>query len=290
MNYRIVHRTTYEYSEPVSVSHHAARIKPRSTPIQDRQDWELLIEPAPAVRKMRSDYFGNRVCFFSIQEIHERLEVTATSRVSVATTTPPARQLSPPWERVAELFRDPVSPEMVEPYQFVFDSPLLRNSEELASYARESFSPGMPMLLGVEHLNRRIFHDFKYDPVATTVATPLEEVWSKRRGVCQDFAHLGIACLRSLGLPARYVSGYLRTRPPEGKQRLVGADASHAWFAVFCPDLGWVDFDPTNDLLPAEEHITVAYGRDFGDVSPLTGILTGGGRHEVKVSVDVEPL
>jgi transglutaminase-like putative cysteine protease len=139
-------------------------------------------------------------------------------------------------------------------------------------------------------LTRRIFKDFKYDPKATTVATPLEEVLEKRRGVCQDFAHLAIACLRSLGLPARYVSGYLRTRPPEGRPRLVGADASHAWFSIFCPGEGWVDFDPTNDVQPREEHITVAYGRDFGDVSPVAGILTGGGRHAVKVSVDVAEL
>jgi transglutaminase-like putative cysteine protease len=139
-------------------------------------------------------------------------------------------------------------------------------------------------------LTTRIFEDFKYDPKATTVATPLEEVWTKRRGVCQDFAHLGIASLRSLGLPARYVSGYLRTRPPEGKERLVGADASHAWFAVFCPGVGWVDFDPTNNVQPGEEHISVATGRDFADVSPVAGIITGGGAHQVKVSVDVMPL
>jgi transglutaminase-like putative cysteine protease len=139
-------------------------------------------------------------------------------------------------------------------------------------------------------LTRRLNKDFKFDARATTVATPLEEVWEKRRGVCQDFAHFGIACLRSLGLPARYVSGYLRTRPPEGKLRLVGVDASHAWFGIFCPGTGWVDFDPTNNVQPAEEHIIVAYGRDYGDVSPVAGILTGGGAHEVRVSVDVEPL
>jgi transglutaminase-like putative cysteine protease len=183
-----------------------------------------------------------------------------------------------------------VSPEVVEPYQFIFDSPQLRASSELADYAAESFPAGAPLLAGARDLNRRIFSDFKYDPKATTVATPLEEVWEKRRGVCQDFAHLGIACLRSLGLPARYVSGYLRTHPPEGAEQLVGADASHAWFAVFCPGTGWVDFDPTNNLQPAEEHITVAYGRDFGDVSPVAGILTGGGKHVVKVAVEVKPL
>jgi len=290
VNYRVIHRTVYDYSEPVTVSHHSARVQPRTTATQSCDEWRLEIHPEPALRKMRTDYFGNAVCFFSIQEVHSRLEVTATSRVSVASVTPSVPALSPSWERVAGLFRDPVSPEMVEPYEFGFDSPLLRNSRELADYAQMSFPKDIPLLVGVADLNGRIFRDFKYDPVATTVATPLEEVLEKRRGVCQDFAHLGIACLRSLGLAARYVSGYLRTLPAEGKQRLVGADASHAWFSVFCPDLGWVDFDPTNDLISAEEHIIVAFGRDFGDVSPITGILTGGGKHDVKVSVDVEPI
>ena len=194
---------------------------------------------------------------------------------------------SPAWDEGARLFCDPVAPEVVEPYQFVFDSPHVRASLELADYALESFSRATPLLAGAQDLTRRIFRDFKFDPRATTVATPLEEVLEKRRGVCQDFAHLGIACLRSLGLPARYVSGYLRTRAPPGREKLVGADASHAWFSLFCPNAGWVDFDPTNNLMPAEEHITVAYGRDFGDVSPFSGILTGGGSHEVQVAVDV---
>ena len=188
------------------------------------------------------------------------------------------------------MFSDPVSPEVVEPYQFVFDSPLAARVAGTGGLRAESFAAKTPLLAAVADLNRRIFTDFKYDPMATTVATPLEEVLEKRAGVCQDFAHLGIACLRSLGLPARYVSGYLRTRPPEGKPRLVGADASHAWFAVFCPGVGWVDFDPTNNLLPAEEHITLAFGRDYADVSPVSGVITGGGAHEVKVSVDVEPV
>ena len=212
------------------------------------------------------------------------------SRVTVRREIPPAPESTPAWEEVAALFRDPVSPEVVEPYQFVFDSPQVRASFELADYVLESFPKGAPLLMGARELTRRIFKDFKYDPKATTVATPLEEVVEKRRGVCQDFAHLGIACLRSLGLPARYVSGYLRTRPPEGKPRLVGADASHAWFSVFCPGTGWVDFDPTNNVQPGEEHITVAYGRDFGDVSPVAGIITGGGHHAVKVSVDVAEI
>lgn len=290
MIYNLIHQTIYEYVSPVTVSHHAARVQPRLLAGQQVENFTLHIGPAPAVSKPRLDFFGNQICGFSIQEIHQRLEITARSRVTVFSNTPPALALSPDWEGVVELFSDPVSPEVVAPYQFVFDSPLLRASPELADYARKSFSPQTPLLVAVADLNRRIFTDFKYDPVATTVATPLEEVLEKRRGVCQDFAHLAIASLRSLGLPARYVSGYLRTRPPAGKQRLVGADASHAWFSVFCPDVGWVDFDPTNNLMPAEEHITVAFGRDYTDVSPVTGVITGGGEHEVKVSVDVEPV
>lgn len=290
MNYRITHRTVYQYAEPVTVSQHAARVKPRATATQERTEFHLRIDPEPAVRKMRTDYFGNRVCFFSIQGLHSRLEIVATSHVSVREVTPPTPGLSMPWEAAAELFSDPVSVDLIEPYQFVADSPLVRALPKLADFARESFPAGAPLLTGALDLNRRIHQEFKFDPVATTVATPLEEVWQNRRGVCQDFAHLGTAMLRSLGLPARYVSGYLRTRPPVGRERLVGADASHAWFAVYCPNHGWVDFDPTNDVMSGPEHVTVAFGRDYSDVSPVSGIITGGGSHTVKVGVDVEPL
>lgn len=290
MTYNILHRTLYDYTAPVTVSHHVARLEPRATSVQAQESFSLKIFPEPTLRKERVDYFGNQLCLFSIQEVHSKLEIITHSRVTVRRGSTPPPETSPAWEEVAALFRDPVSPEVIEPYQFVFDSPQVRASFELADYALENFPKGVPLLAGARELTRRIFTDFKYDPKATTVATPLEEVVQKRRGVCQDFAHLGIACLRSLGLPARYVSGYLRTRPPEGKPRLVGADASHAWFAVFCPGVGWVDFDPTNNCLPGEEHITVAYGRDFGDVSPVAGIITGGGSHEVKVSVDVAEL
>jgi transglutaminase-like putative cysteine protease len=288
--YNIFHRTIYEYAAPVTVSYHVARLELRATAAQNRESSVLEILPEPTVRRERTDYFGNQLCFFSIQEVHDRLEISARSRVSVRAGKPPASESSPEWERAAGLFRDPVSPEIVEPYQFVFDSPHVRASFELADYALDSFSKGAPLLAGARDLTRRIYEDFKYDPKATTVSTPLEEVMKNRRGVCQDFAHLGIACLRSLGLPARYVSGYLRTRPAGGAERLVGADASHAWLAVYCPGAGWVDFDPTNNLQPAEEHITVAYGRDFGDVSPVAGILTGGGEHSVRVAVDVSEL
>ena len=289
MNYAIIHRTTYEYAAPVTISHHVARLEPRATATQSRESFSLRIQPEPAVRQSRPDYFGNQLCFFSLQEVHRRLEVVSRSRVSLRAPVLPPPEASPAWEDVAALFRDPVSPEVVEPFEFVFDSPHVRASFELADYALDSFQDGTPLLVGVRNLTRRIHRDFKYDSKATTVATPLEEVLEHRRGVCQDFAHLSIACLRSLGLPARYISGYLRTHAPAGKKKLIGADASHAWFSIFCPGSGWIDFDPTNDLLPAEEHITVACGRDFGDVSPFSGILTGGGEHEVKVAVDVVP-
>ena len=287
MTYNIVHRTLYEYAAPVSISHHVARLEPRVTATQEREAFSLKIFPEPTLRKERTDYFGNELCLFSVQEIHNRLDIITQSRVTVRAKKLPAPEISLAWENVTRLFRDPVSPEVVVQYQFIFDSPQVRASLELVDYAKESFGHDTPLLAGAADLTRRIFTDFKFDSKATTIATPLEEVFEKRRGVCQDFAHLSIACLRSLGLPARYVSGYLRTRAPEGKERLVGVDASHAWFSIFCPGTGWVDFDPTNNCQPAEEHITVAYGRDYSDVSPVAGILTGGGKHVVKVAVDV---
>lgn len=287
MKWHIIHRTIYDYAAPVSVSHHVARLEPRVTSGQQRLAFAMEIDPVPTVTKERTDYFGNQLRFFSIQRAHNSLEITSSSSVTVLPNAAPSREVSPAWEEAAQLFRDPVSPEVVEPYQFVFDSPQVRASFELGDYALESFPKGAPLLEGVSNLMGRIYRDFKYDPKATTVATQLEEVMKERRGVCQDFAHVGIACLRSLGLPARYVSGYLHTHAPEGKPRLVGADASHAWFAAYCPGVGWRDFDPTNNMQPAEEHITVAFGRDFGDVSPVAGIITGGGQHEVSVSVDV---
>jgi transglutaminase-like putative cysteine protease len=290
MEYRITHRTIYDYSEAVTVSHHAARLLPMASAKQQVSRSTLTVSPQPAVRKESRDYFGNAVCSFAIQEIHRRFEVVARSSVTVNVTTAPVLTLSPAWEQVVERFRDPVSPSDVAPYEFCMESPHVRLAPEYADYARVSFSAGTPVLVGARDVMRRIHADFRYDSVATTVATPIEEVWAQRAGVCQDFAHVAIACLRSLGLPARYVSGYLRTHPAPGHARLVGADASHAWFSVFCPVSGWVDFDPTNDVIPTDEHITVAVGRDFSDVSPLSGILTGGGEHEVRVSVDVEPV
>jgi transglutaminase-like putative cysteine protease len=287
MTYELFHRTVFEYSQPVSVSHHAARLHPRIQGSQSCSAFDLRIVPAPAVSSLRDDYFGNAVRYFSVQQPHRRLEITATSRVSASRLLRPDLARTPAWAEVAELFAECPPADMLEPHQFVFGSPMVRRGREFAAYAAESFAAGRPLLSAVADLNGRIFRDFKFDPRATTVTTPVEDVMRLRRGVCQDFAHLMIACLRSLGLPARYVSGYLRTRPKEGAPKLVGADMSHAWMAVFCPGYGWVDFDPTNNLIPDVEHISVAVGRDYSDVSPVAGIIIGGGKHVVKVAVDV---
>ena len=290
MNYRVSHSTVYEYAEPVTVSHHAARVKPRFTAIQQREGWTLKISPVPAVRKMRTDYFGNRVCFFSVQELHQRLEIEAESTVRLGLGLPPELERSPAWEEVVAALRRPVTPETLEAQQFAFESPQVRASASLAELARPSFKDGRPLLAAMRDLNRRIHKEFTFDPKATTVATRLETVLEKRRGVCQDFTHVALGCLRSLGLAARYVSGYLRTYREPGEDGLIGADASHAWLSVFCPGYGWVDYDPTNDLMPGFEHITVACGRDFSDVSPVSGIVTGGGEHTVTVAVSVKPV
>jgi transglutaminase-like putative cysteine protease len=290
MNYHITHRTLYDYGEPVTVSHHAARVAPRTTPLQLPAHWSLRISPEPAVRKLRTDYFGNSVCFFSIQELHQRLEIVSECLVELRPGPAPDPARSPAWEEVVSTLRAPPSPEALEAQQFIFDSPHIRISPALADFAAPSFPPRRPLLEAVLDLNHRIHSDFTFDPRATTIATPLEQVLKNRRGVCQDFTHLALGCLRSLGLAARYVSGYLRTHHAPDQPQLVGADATHAWLAVFCPTHGWVDFDPTNDLMPRLEHITAAVGRDFADVSPVSGIITGGGDHLVQVGVHVQPV
>jgi transglutaminase-like putative cysteine protease len=290
MRYRILHQTSYTYSERVTISHHAARLKPRALKLQECEAFELGFRPLPGVQKVRTDFFGNEIQFFSVQEVHGGLDITARSLVTVFPRPDLRLTDSPSWEEVAELFQEPVLPGNVSPYQFIFDSHLVQATPGLAAYARPSFRSGRPLMRAARDLCRRIHQEFKFNPKATTVSTPLASVLEKRQGVCQDFAHLAIGCLRSMGLPARYVSGYIRTVPPKGKPRLVGADASHAWLSVYCPKLGWVDLDPTNNLIPSEDHITVAIGRDYADVSPVAGVLTGGGGHEVSVSVDVEAL
>jgi transglutaminase-like putative cysteine protease len=290
MIYRIVHRTTYKYKYPVSVGNHVACMKPRSLPHHQVARSELRIQPPPATRTERVDYFGNLLCFFTVQEPHKELVVEAQSEVSIDENATPWPQQSLPWEEAARLLPDDHSPAGLDAYQFGFESPRIRIRPEFASYALQSFTPGRPMLDGFLDLTARIHKDFRFDSKVTNVRTPTEEVFRKRRGVCQDFAHLQIACLRSLNIAARYVSGYLRTYPAPGKQRLLGADASHAWVSAYCPGIGWVDMDPTNNVVPSNGHVTLAWGRDYGDVSPLRGLILGGGGHTLKVGVDMEPL
>lgn len=290
MNYRITHRTAYAYDEPVAVSHHAARLRPRDTDTQRCEDFSLSLDPEPDLLTEHTDSFGNQVSCFSIQKLHARLEVVSRSFVTLTPVLQPDPAQTPPWEEVAALFRDPVAVDLLDPCQFVFRSPLLVHEMPLREFAQPSFKKGRPLLAAVAELSQRIFKEFTFDPKATTISTPLNEVLAHKRGVCQDFAHLAIAALRAMGLPARYVSGYLRTRPPPGKPRLQGVDASHAWVSCFVPGFGWVDFDPTNNCFTSLDHITVAVGRDFSDVSPVRGIITGGGHHRVTVGVDVEPV
>jgi transglutaminase-like putative cysteine protease len=290
MKLRVVHKTTYSYGDPVTTSHHEARLAPRDGEGQRTLAHELVITPEPASRRRRFDYFGNRAVHFSLSEPHRTLEVRATSTIEVRPLRPPELDDTPPWESVRDTLRADRKRDLLDAYQMTFDSPFVVQSQELREYAAASFEPGRPALEAVRELVHRIYKDFTYDARATEVSTPLAEVFRLRRGVCQDFAHLAIGCLRAQGLPARYVSGYLMTRPPPGKPKLVGADASHAWFATFVPEYGWVDFDPTNDLLPADEHVSVAFGRDFSDVTPIRGVILGGGQHQLSVAVDVDPI
>ncbi|MFY9844013.1 MAG: transglutaminase family protein [Terriglobales bacterium] len=290
MIYKIVHRTTYKYKHPVSVGTHVACLKPRALPHHQLSRSDLHIQPRPATRTERVDFFGNRLCFFTIQEPHRELVVEARSEVIMDGNGTPWPQLPLPWEEAARSGPNDHSPAGLEAYQFGFESPRIRVRPEFASYALQSFTPRRPMSEALLDLTARIHKDFRFDSKATSVRTPIEEVFKKRRGVCQDFAHLQIACLRSLNLAARYVSGYLRTYPPPGQPRLVGADASHAWVSAYCPGIGWLDVDPTNNLVPSNGHVTIAWGRDYGDVSPLRGLILGGGAHKLHVGVDMEPL
>jgi transglutaminase-like putative cysteine protease len=291
MKYQLTHRTRYHYEGSVTVSHHLARLAPRSLPGQ-RCPWhELEILPIPVGRGIHVDSFGNTTTYFEIEGKHEQLEVTARSLVEVFPTTHQPPSSTPPWESVrAACHAERLSPGS-DAGAFRFSSPLVPAGPDFAAFARPDFPPGRPVLDGVSSLAARIFRDFLFDPRATDVTTPVSTVLKNRAGVCQDFAHLMIACLRSIGLPARYVSGYLETRPPPGQARLVGADASHAWLSVFCGDhAGWVDIDPTNNLFPGDRHITVAWGRDFSDISPLRGVTLGAGGQRLEISVDVMPL
>jgi len=290
MLYAITHPTTYRYQSAVSVSQHLAHLRPRETARQQVLEVALEVEPTSATVVSREDYYGNLTDYLSVEGSHREFRVTARSRVRVTAPALPEPRSTLAWEKAREACTTDVLSTDSEVGEFLFDSPFITTAEPFADYARRSFAAGRPILEAVADFIGRIFRDFQFDRRATTIATPVEEVFRRRRGVCQDFAHLAITCLRSLGLPARYVSGYIETVPPPGKARLVGADASHAWFAFWCPGFGWIDADPTNNLLCADRHVTVAWGRDFSDVSPLRGVVVGGGEHRLQVAVDVEPI
>lgn len=291
MQYKITHTTAYQYSTAVSVCHNLVMLTPREDSRVRIHHHRLATQPLPQFASRRKDAFGNVVNAFSIEENHRQLTVTASNRVSVAQQSLPADNDSPPWEAVRDGVAGETDPNWLDCSRFLFDSPRITRSGDFAQYALQSFAAARPVLDALRDLTGRIHRDFKYDKSATVVNTATSEAFRLRRGVCQDFAHIQIACLRSIGMPARYVSGYLRTYPAAGKPRLVGADQSHAWVAAYCgPEVGWVEIDPTNNGLCGTDHVPIAWGRDYGDVVPMRGVFLGGGAHQLKVSVDVQPV
>jgi transglutaminase-like putative cysteine protease len=295
MKYHITHKTSYTYTELVPICHNLVHLAPRTTPHQKCIDYRLEIDPVPAFVSNRDDYFGNRTEYFSIEGGHQKLEITAESTVDVSANISYAGTESPVWEecmprRTGAAAKDRPR-EAIDPVLllFSFPSPRIPIVAGLREYAATSFISRRPIVECLADLTKRIHADFKFDSRATSVDTPIADVLRLRRGVCQDFAHLATGCLRAIGLAARYTSGYLRTTAAPGKPRLVGADASHAWSSCWCGPLGWVDFDPTNDCFFRESHVTIAWGRDYGDVCPIQGVFVGGGEHRIGVSVEVAP-
>jgi transglutaminase-like putative cysteine protease len=290
LNYSITHITEYIYGDPVPLCHDLVHLKPRETPRQSLLSHTLQITPHPLVRAERIDFFGNTATWFSVQEPHERMRIVARSLVDVKVFDAPTGFWWPAWDEVVSTLTQRRDRDCLDARQYCFDSPHVSTAVELAEYAKPTFTPGRPLMEAMVEFTSRIHEEFEFDKAATTVGTPVLEVLRHRHGVCQDFAHLQIACLRSIGLAARYVSGYLRTLPPPGQQRLVGCDASHAWVSVYFPNYGWIDFDPTNGIIPSIGHITLGWARDYSDISPVKGVVVGGRRHGLNVSVDVEAV
>ncbi len=284
--YKVIHTTEYSASSPVSVCHNQAWLKPRTTPFQSVEQYDLSIEPPPSSLDWRTDTFGNHVVHLSFNEGYDELMVRSESRIEANTPNWPAS--STPWEEVREHIQDKRVERLTE-YEFLFSSRMVRTSNELTEYAMQDFRPGRTLIEAIQDLTHRVHTEFEYDPRATTISTPVEHVFKHKKGVCQDFAHVQIAMLRSLGLPARYVSGYVRTGNLSDRPDMIGADASHAWLSCFDPGVGWIDTDPTNDTLTNDDHVTVAWGRDYSDVPPLRGVFIGGGKHSLTVGVSVSP-
>lgn len=289
MIFEVSHKTVYHYTAPVAQAHHLVHLSPRPHERQRIVRHSLLVEPAPAARSDFLDYFGNPASSLAIENSHSELLIHSRSVIEVTPPPPIDLSASMPWNQIAAELAPSRKPYNIDVVQYLMPSQQIVLTQALKDFARPSFAPDRPVLECASDLMARIHGEFAYDDSATDVATTIEEVLEIRGGVCQDFAHVMIGALRAFCLPARYVSGYLLTHPPEGEAKLVGADASHAWVSIWAPGIGWVDFDPTNNIIPQDEHVTIAFGRDFQDVSPVTGVLLGGGTHQVDVSVDVVP-
>jgi transglutaminase-like putative cysteine protease len=288
--YDLHHVTTYDYGAAVTFSHCALRLLPKDGPGQRVLATKLTVDPAPKQLIDRECFFGNRVSSLTIETAHRRLSVDAEAVVAIDRAPPPDGESTPAWEAVRDAAFDSTSLASDSPAHFLHPSRFVPAHRPAADYAATSFVAGRPILSAAAELMRRIKKDFKYDPKATMISTPLSEAFEKRRGVCQDFAHIMIAGLRGIGLPAAYVSGYIRTIPPPGKARLEGSDAMHAWVSLWCgPEHGWIDLDPTNDMLIGNDHIVLARGRDYADISPVAGIVLGSGDQAIEVKVDVVP-
>ena len=292
---RVRHDTIYDYDQPVELAHHLACLSPRDTSNQEVRDWTLTVDPSPdGIADLKSrlslDPWGNAKLVFSHARVHDRLTVSSVFEAGITAAPPPDVKASPAWEEVAESLRYHAGSVRTEAVEFTLASPFAPHDAALASFARQSFKPGVSVAGGALALMTQINKQFTYSPLATHVGTRAPEALSLKRGVCQDFAHVMIGACRSIGLAASYVSGYLLTHPPAGKPRLIGADASHAWVTVWCPTHGWIALDPTNNVQAGQDHVTLAWGRDYADVAPLRGVIRGGGKAEPRVAVTVEPI
>jgi transglutaminase-like putative cysteine protease len=288
MRYRVRHSSAYRYGNDIMLAHHLLHLTPRVAEGQRVLGFRMEVEPKPSVIAEHRDYFGNPMTYLEMHEPHRRLVVRTDIDVEVEEDRPDVAVMDTPWEMLRDQLNDPVDEGARSASAFAYISPKIAPSAELHDYALPSFKPGRPIGEAVMDLTNRINHEFTFDADATTISTPVAEVLANRRGVCQDFAHLQIGCLRSIGLAARYVSGYLRTVPPPGKPKAVGADVSHAWLSVWCGGDRWLDMDPTNGRAGSSDLITLSWGRDYGDVSPLQGVIIGSSIQHMTVEVDVE--